>query len=173
MLKIFNIILSVVLVLSLLCSCAPDVSPDAESVERGTEAQNEGVSEAEHSVKAFDQIDSTAVKQIVLQDCNTLKKLTITDEDKISAIVDLVNGVTLTYTGMTSKGVYDARVNIAFYNESGNEAYSSINLHNGSRCEYKVNRKSYYETGDMDLSIYDMKDGKVLFEAISEYLPIE
>ena len=162
-----------VLLLILLCSCDSRVAPDAESLESGTEAQTEEVKEAEYSVTAFDQIDPGVVKQIVISDCNALKKLVITDADKISEIVELVNGVKLTYTGMTSEGVYDTRVNISFYNEYGNEAYSSINLHGGSRCEYKVNRKSYYETGSGFFSIYDMTDGKPLFEAVSEYLSIE
>ena len=172
--KLFLQLFTTVMVIILLCSCAPSASPDAGAVENGTDAQTEEVKEAEYSVTSFDRIDRDAVKQIVVSDSNTMKKLEITDEDKISEIVDLVNCVTLTYTGTTSKGVYDARVNIAFFNEYGNEAYSSINLHNGgSKCEYKINRKTYYETGREYYSIYDMKDGKALFEAVSGYLPIE
>ena len=171
--KLYLILISLFLILILISSCAPSTAPDTESLESGTEAQTEEVKEAEYSVTAFDQIDPGVVKQIVISDCNALKKLVITDADKISEIVELVNGVKLTYTGMTSEGVYDTRVNISIYNEYGNEAYSSINLHGGSRCEYKVNRKSYYETGSGFFSIYDMTDGKPLFEAVSEYLPIE
>ena len=172
--KLFIQLLSTVMVIILLCSCAPAVSPETESAESGTDAQTEEVKEAEYSVTAFDHIDRDVVKQIVIHDCNTWESLTITDEDKIAEIVELVNGAVLSYTGSTSQGVYDARVNIAFYNESEKEAYSSINLHGGGlKCEYKINRKTYYETGREYYSIYDMKDNGALFEAISGYLPIE
>ena len=172
--KLILQLLSTVMVIILLCSCAPVAPPETESAESGTDAQTEEVKEAEYSVTSFDRIDRDAVKQIVVSDCNTWKTLTVTDEDKISEIVDLVNGAVLSYTGSTSQGVYDARVSIAFYNENGNEAYSSINLHNGgSKCEYKINRKTYYETGREYYSIYDIEDDGALFKAVSGYLPIE
>ncbi|MBQ6789749.1 MAG: hypothetical protein IJO81_06155 [Clostridia bacterium] len=165
--------LSTVLILILLCACAPVAAPDGEQVNSGTEAQTEAPREAEYSVTAFDTMDKSVIDSIVIQDCNTWESTTVSDADEISDIVDMINGITLSYTRMTTAGSYDSRVSIVFFNEYGGECYRSITLHNDKRCAYKVNRKSYYETGALDLSIYDMENGLGLYEAVMAYLPIE
>ncbi|MBR5447643.1 MAG: hypothetical protein IKV40_04390 [Clostridia bacterium] len=174
--KLIFAFISLIIVSAMLVSCSPASVPDGESVESTTEAVTEGSTEApleaEYSVKAFDKVDPSAVKSLVVRDCNTWEIATVRSTDMISQIVEAVNGISLTYTGMTSEGVYDARVTVHFYNEYGVECSAPITLHNATRCEYKANRKVYYETGRTYSCIYDMENTAGLYGLLLQALGV-
>ncbi len=165
--KYFLGLISAGIVIFLLCGCSSAPIPNAESAENAESDTKTSVIapvEAEYSVKAFDVIDSDTVKSIAVAHCYNKEKHLITDPKEISEIIDMVNGISLSYTGMTSKGSYDARVTLSFLNEYGNKAYSHITLHSGKRCEYKVNSRDSY------FNIYDMENGDALFDTVMAYV---
>lgn len=174
--KLIFAFISLIIVSAMLVSCSPASVPDGESAESTTEAATEAVTEvpleSEYLIKEFDKVDPSAVKSLAVFDCNTLESREVTSADMISQIVEAVNGISLTYTGMTNEGVYDARVTVHFYNEYGNECAEPITLHNDTRCEYKVNRKVYYETGREYSSIYDMENTAGLYGLLLQALGV-
>ncbi len=170
--KLIFAFISLFLVSAMLVSCSPATEPDREVVVSGTEGSTETPLEAEYSVKAFDKVDPSAVKSLVVRDCNTWEIATVRSTDMISQIVEAVNGISLTYTGMTSEGVYDARVTVYFFNEHSVECAEPITLHNATRCEYKANRKVYYETGRTYSCIYDMENTAGLYGLLLQALGV-
>ncbi len=163
-------VIAIILVLAFFtltaCSESKPAAKEVESTESTAAAVTEALGE-EYSVTAFDEIAEEAVDKIVIRDVYTREEASVTDEVKINEILALVRGVTLTYTGMTSKGCYDARVTIFFCNGSGDEVYSHITLYSGKRCEYKVNSQDSY------FNIYDMENGDGLFDTVISYVDVE
>ena len=162
--NVIVIALLIAQVLSLVaCSDTQPTAKDSESVETTAAAVTEALEE-EYSVTSFDEIEDGTVERIVIRDVYTREEASVTDADKIGEIISMVRGVGLTYTGMTSKGCYDARVTIFFCNGSGDKVYSHITLYSGKRCEYKENSRDSY------FNIYDMENGDRLFDTVMAYV---